>query len=339
MKYLYTLFLFFLCITLIAQTEEKEPLKLPLFESHDLVELSLTFDKASVLKDRGEVEEPSYHDAVVKYMENNQEVVLDAKVKGRGNMRLREFTCKFPPLRINFPKKKVVNTLFHGQDKLKIVTHCQLESYILKEYLVYRSYNQLTDYSFRVRLAKITYIDSEGTLPDETKYAFFIEDEEHVAERNGGKIIDEEERIKPTEANPSMILTTYLFQYMTGNKDYDFSLHRNMKVMAPADGAAPIPLPYDFDRASVVGAEYAKAKWKKKNESNRVFRHLCPTEEELKAGLEKYQIQKDAIFDLIANFSHLDAAGRKDMLKYFKDFYKLTKKSKVIAEDFMGNCK
>ncbi len=337
MKYIYHLLLLCCYGSLFAQ-EGKVYEEKPLFSSHDLLVLTLSFDKEALLSDRGE--EPSYHEAILSYTDAEGKVIkLEAKVRARGNTRREAYTCNFPPLRINFPKKKVQNTLFHGQNKLKMVTHCQKESYILKEYLVYRTYNLLTSYSFQVRLSRITYVDNKGTYPDETKYSFFIEDEHELAARNGGEIVKEEIRVKPQEAEPEPMRINYVFQYMTGNKDYEVSFHRNTKIITAADAEAPIAVPYDFDRASVVDVAYAKASWQNKKISNRVFRHLCPSESEIKGTFAHFNSKKIAILELIDNFNYLTLEGRKEMNKYFKEFFKLIAKKKTLTTDFLSNCK
>ena len=50
-------------------------------------------------------------------------------------------------------------------NKVKLVTHCRgankYDAYVLKEYLAYKIYNELTDYSLRVRLLEIEYVEEE----------------------------------------------------------------------------------------------------------------------------------------------------------------------------------
>ena len=47
-----------------------------------------------------------------------------------------------PPLWVNFKKSDVKGTLFHKQDKLKLVVHCgdsiRYEQALVREYLAYR---------------------------------------------------------------------------------------------------------------------------------------------------------------------------------------------------------
>ena len=97
------------------------------------------------------------------------------KVRLRGNFRKMLINCNFPPIRLNFSKEEGAGTLFDGQDKLKLVTHCQdreaaYEQYVLLEYLIYKMYNQLTDLSFRVRLVEMTYEDTSGKRKPMMRY-------------------------------------------------------------------------------------------------------------------------------------------------------------------------
>ena len=91
---------------------------------------------------------------------------LDVSIRIRGNFR-RQY-CELPPIRLNFRKSQVKGTLFKGQDKLKLVSPCQhgLESQqkLLLEYLAYRTYEILTDYSFGTRLIRLSYVDSDDKL-------------------------------------------------------------------------------------------------------------------------------------------------------------------------------
>lgn len=117
----------------------------------------------------------------------------EVQIRPRGKFRLQRSTCSFPNIRLDFKKNQVENTVFQDQDRLKLVAHCQTnrEEYqqqTLLDYLIYRSLNLLTDPSFRVRLAQITYVDTEEDDAPLTRYAFFIEDEDRMADRNGWRV-------------------------------------------------------------------------------------------------------------------------------------------------------
>ena len=91
---------------------------------------------------------------------------LEVSIRIRGNFR-RNY-CELPPLRLNFKKSQVEGTLFDGQDKLKLVSPCRhgLESQqdLLLEYMAYRIFEILTDYSFGARLIRLSYVDSDEKL-------------------------------------------------------------------------------------------------------------------------------------------------------------------------------
>ena len=113
-------------------------------------------------------------------------MTLPVKLQVRGNFRKLWNNCSFPPLYLDVPKKKASQTVFANQNKLKLVTHCEGEEYVVREYLVYRLYNLLTDYSFQVRLCRVSYVDSTGKRPTETRWGMLLEDESNLVKRNGG---------------------------------------------------------------------------------------------------------------------------------------------------------
>ena len=85
---------------------------------------------------------------------------------------------------ISFSKDDVVNTIFRGQGKLKLVTPCQNDEYLIDVYMVYKLYNRVTDLSLKVRLVKIVYYDTAEDSYIFERYSFFLEDKKHAAERN-----------------------------------------------------------------------------------------------------------------------------------------------------------
>ena len=165
-----------------------------LFASHDIFGLTLEFDQDSVLAERKGAS--TYQPAVVTYTDAaGEQVRLEIEARTRGRCRRERRTCTFPPLRLNFVTKQAKGTVFAKQDKLKLVTHCKnaYEQLVLKEYLLYRAYNLLTDRSYRVRFVEITYVDSAQKRAPVSRYAFFIEDKESMAERNGFIAVEEPE--------------------------------------------------------------------------------------------------------------------------------------------------
>ncbi|MGK7369330.1 MAG: hypothetical protein ACNS64_03875, partial [Candidatus Halalkalibacterium sp. M3_1C_030] len=247
--------------SLAGQDVTASPSSFPLFDSHEPLEMTMEFDIRKVLKDRGE--ETDYHPLSLTWIKDNAEIQsVAARVKVRGNFRRQRDNCRFPPLRMRFETESVVGTVFEGQKKLKLVTHCQTrrseyQQYVLQEYLIYRSYNIITDKSFRVRLAKITYKDSENRDDPFTRYGFILEDEDKMAERLGGRIL-EVENVHPDLTHYELSNLLAIFQYMMGNTDWSIPGLHNIKLVMPVGEQTPYAIPYDFDWSGIVDARYAE---------------------------------------------------------------------------------
>ena len=126
-----------------------------LFESDAIVNLTILSNFASIMEDRGE--DRSYHKGELYYLNLEGDTIRrKLKLKTRGNFRLDPTNCKYPPIMVKFGKLNTADSIFADQSKLKLVTQCQLENYVLLEYLAYKVYGLLTSNSYRVRLAHIT---------------------------------------------------------------------------------------------------------------------------------------------------------------------------------------
>ena len=211
---------------------------LPLFQSHDLLTLRIEADFDALKDDRDE-ENEERPGQVTLIRADGTEIPFPVQIRTRGRFRLQSNTCDFPPLRLNFRKGQVEESLFDGQDKVKLVTHCrggdQYEQNVVKEYLVYRLYNVLTPLSFQVRMARITYVDTSGEDDPVERLGFFIEMEESLAERLGGVIVPEEAQeagVHPARVTNENAVRVSLFQYMVGNTDWSDDGHDLMLVHA-----------------------------------------------------------------------------------------------------------
>ena len=162
----------------------------PLFKNRAPLAVRIEAPFSTLMSERPDEE---YLDGTLAYKDaDGIDVVFDLKIRTRGKTRRRFVTCNFAPIRLNFRKKQVEGTEFEGQDKLKMVTHCQntkpsYEQMILREYLGYRILQLFTEKSFGVRLFHVTYTDTEGGR-ERTRYAFVIEDEDNLGDRLGMKV-------------------------------------------------------------------------------------------------------------------------------------------------------
>ncbi len=193
----------------------------PLFTSYDVLELTIEAPFKKVFRERGQ--ESEQFPAVLTYQDGGEEVSLNLKVNTRGRFRLQKRTCNFPPIQLDLQKDSVAGTIFAGQNKVKLVTHCQsgrdqYEQYVFQEYLVYRAFSLFSDMSFHVRLAHITYVDNEEENDPLTKYAFLIEHKDDLAARTGWQIL-EIPMVPPDAFEQDNLNMVSVFQYLIGNTD------------------------------------------------------------------------------------------------------------------------
>jgi len=98
-------------------------------------------------------------------------------------------------LRLDFSARASESTLFAGRDRLKLVTHCNNRSRdadnVIDEYLAYRIFNTISALSYRVRLLRIHYVDTER-IGDAAlqRWGFLVESDEDLAARTGVTIAD-----------------------------------------------------------------------------------------------------------------------------------------------------
>jgi hypothetical protein len=178
-------------------------------------------------------------------------------IRARGNFRRKH--CYFPPLRIKIKKSEAKGSLFEGTKNLKLVVPCQAtnnyDALILKEYLCYKLYERVTPYAFRTRLVALRLHDNGGKGKDHILRAFFIEDDDALAERLHGVAADDK-TIRPQHLQDTGALRLDLFQYMIANTDFSTTFLHNIKVVQ-TNSHQKIPVPYDFDMAGLVSAPYA----------------------------------------------------------------------------------
>jgi hypothetical protein len=191
---------------------------------------------------------------------------FNARIQTSGHSRLAG--CEFPPLRLRLKKSEIENSLFEGNQNVRIVTHCQEDKLqlLFREHLIYKMYSLITPYSFRVRLFKVKYLDSNQAEKAVPSFGFFVESDRSV-----------EKRLKLTElkSDSTFNLKTYpdiaeqwlnkpqvkfqeAFQHLIRNYDWVIFFPNPAKTMSLAnikvfyDEKEGFPFPHDFDLAGVV---------------------------------------------------------------------------------------
>ncbi|MCY7351818.1 MAG: hypothetical protein LH606_14330 [Cytophagaceae bacterium] len=306
-----------------------------LFAEDSVLQFTLTCALRNLLKDRGDT--PVEHPVLLTYAnDQKQPVALAMKAKVRGNFRRNSAVCTYPPLLLDFPKKKTQNTLFEAQKKLKLVTHCQTEEYVVREYLVYKLYNLITDVSFRARLARVTYADSAGKRAPETHWAFLLEDEDALAKRHGAKI-NPLKQTRMERANSLSMATVAVFEYLIGNTDWSVPFLHNIKLLAVGTDALPVPVPYDFDHAGIVEAKYAFPAEQLNIESvrQRLYRGPVYPITIFQKVFDRFNQVKPQLYALYANETRLNPGYVKRTLKYLDDFYAVINKPASVQTEFL----
>ncbi len=325
----------------------------PLFSSHETLKLTLEADFHTMRRtDRAE-EDSEERPAIMRWIrEDGSTATQEIQVQTRGNFRLLSRNCDFPPLRLNVKTEPTKGTIFEGQDKLKLVVTCKLgqrywEEYVVAEYLVYRMLNLLTPFSFRVRPALVTYVDSSGKDDTFTRYAFLIEDDDAMATRNGGLKVDwDQERLFNARALDQRQATLLeIFQFMIGNTDWSsIQMHNVELVRVPPDGYFVVP--FDFDFSGIVDTRYARpdSRLPIRSVRERLFRGYCPeelgrTQDEYLAVFDAFRQKKDEIYALWQNQEGLGEKRVKDTRDYLDDFFEILSDPAQIQRRIMDQCR
>ena len=277
-------------------------------------------------------------------------MTLEVGVRTRGRYRLDPSSCGFPPLRLDFKRKRVQGTVFAGQNRLKLVTHCRGSArylqYLLSEYLLYRTHNLLTERSFRVRLAQITYLDSDGEHDPLTHTAFFIESEEQVAERNGTEPLDVPELASDAFELEALALVE-VFQYMIGNTDWSAFRGRpgedcchNTKILG-GNGSGIVPIPYDFDFAGAIATHYAlpPPSLPINGVRTRLYRGSCASVPALASAFARFNARRGAIRELYRSQAGLDPGRLARTLAYYDRFYATINDADEVEENLVRKCR
>jgi hypothetical protein len=316
---------------------------LPLFGASEPLTFTLAADFKAVNRDR-QVDSLKRFPAVLTVEgQAGQPVAIPVEIGTRGNLRLNRRTCAFVPLRVDFPKKEVKGTVFERQGSLKLVTHCQNDDdhdqRVLGEALAYRIANTLTPDSFRVRLARATYLEASSGKAVATRWAIFIEDPDDVARRMLGRIAPLEKKVF-ADIHLRSLLRLSVFQVMIGNTDYSIhALHNIRLVMDRAGNLRPIA--YDLDVSGLVNPPYGAPdpRMNLANIRERRYRGPCLGLAALEPTLDEFRSRKDAILALYDAEPRMAPREREEARRYLLDFFDILSSPKRSKTLFIDRCR
>ena len=324
------------CLVLVHITHAQ---KQSLFDSDDVLEFTLKGDMKSLFKDRSD--DPEYHKVSLHYQDGEKSFNIPLKSKTRGNFRKNRGGCKIPPLFLNFKKSATPkSSVFRGQDKMKLVTTCRGDEFVINEYLVYKLYNIISPNSFNARLVKVVYEDTVKEKNTGPYYGILLEEEEQMAKRLHSISI-EKQGLHPKNTHKSDFLTMAVFQYLIGNTDWSVQYQQNIKFIVDTISKIPITVPYDFDHAGIVRAPYAKPAPELELSSTlqRRYRGYCMKNmDEFDPYFEKFNQLKDAIYAVYQDNELIDEGYKKKTIKFLDDFYETINNPKRAEVAFMYPC-
>ncbi|MFO7620601.1 MAG: hypothetical protein R6W81_04965 [Bacteroidales bacterium] len=311
-----------------------------LFDSDDLLELILEFDvtRLSRTKHTNDNQEA----VMTYYVPGKDTVTRIVRVRARGEFR-RNY-CDFPPIRLDLRKDDLPGDLFNQINRIKLVTHCKAgrSDYIMREFLVYKIYNLLTDFSFRVRLLKINYINVRRPQRPITEYAFLIEPVEFLAARTRTLEI-ESPRLSQKLIIPEHMDRVAIFNFMIGNYDWAVPGQQNLVVLSrplSEQSNLGIAVPYDFDYCGLVNTSYAipPETLPIKSVRERMYRGICRSEDEFRKGLNEFLGKKEEIYKVIREFPYISERSKRDMINYLGTFYRDLEERNIILQIMLRNC-
>ncbi len=303
----------------------------PLFASDEVIHITIR-GPVDVLS-RGGPDSRSTAQATIGV--NGTQDVLPVQLALRGITRRQRDVCQFPPLRVVFNQPPPAGSLFAGQRKLKLVTHCRsaeaFQNYLMLEYGTYKLYNQLTPMSFRARLAQVDYVTDSGT-PIISRIGFFLEEIDDVGRRNGMREAKVGERIPVSQLSRPDAARVGLFEYMVGNLDWamqagpagDACCHNSPLIGPEAAASATLyPVPYDWDFSGLVDTPYAVAPDAINVSSvrQRRYRGFCRHNAEARIEIARLRSMQGQLMANYATIPGLDPKMEKKASNYLGGFF------------------
>jgi hypothetical protein len=322
-----------------ADTTSKPYNPSPLFAETTPIEITLTAPIGQLRRNR--TGEPKYRTATLTYFGDSGRVTMPIRVRTRGIWRRKN--CEIPPLMLNIAKDSVNSTAFARLDKVRLTLHCrnsdQYEQYVLQEFQLYRVQRLLSPLSFDVRLARVTYVESEKQDTIAQRYAFLQEDDEEFAARVGARLVTIQ-GAGAADLDPYESAFLGVFQYFVGQSDFSIRALHNVVLLYREPHH--IPVARDFDWTGAVNTRYAVPNpvLNIRNVRERVMRGYCAPPEEYERVFALFREKKDAIYALYGD--SLGAAMKPDVvratLQYFDEFYRVINDPKQAKSRIVEAC-
>ncbi|NNF17372.1 MAG: hypothetical protein HKN70_11550 [Gammaproteobacteria bacterium] len=312
-----------------------------LFDGDSVLDVKLTGPLTSLFADKKQRAEQPF-----TLVANGKEHAVKVRLRGKSRLRV----CNFPPLRLNFSRQDTADTVFAGQDKVKLVTHCRKRKAsqvdAIQEYAAYRLLSVLTDVAYRVRLLRITYIDTERHDKDQSslKYAFVIEPKKALAKRVGGQLTHVK-GVTLGSLDAQHMAIVYVFQYLIGNTDWSLvTADDDDECCHNGDlldiGQVRYYVPYDFDLAGLVNARYSNPdpSLRIKKVTQRLYRGFCMPQTNVQTALETILKHESDIMGIMRGLPGLSPKELDSSSRYLQKFFTLAGNKEKLLRTFKKQC-
>jgi len=272
---------------------------------------------------------------------------LQVDLKGRGNFRFRE--CYFPPLWIKIKSKDAKGTMFEGNKKLKLVLPCYTResgnSLIIKEYLCYKLYEEITPFSFQTRLTNIDLTEDRGKKNKNFKIkGILIEDLKKVTDRLQARPLANV-KINPAVLNDTSTMRFELFQFMISNTDWSAVFQHNAKLIVHGTDKY-VSLIYDFDMSGLVNAPYSVVseingeKMDINSVTQRYYRGYCHSPEVMEFVRREFISKEEKLMTIPDQLKgELSDKEIKGVKEYLREFFVILKNDRYFKVDILDRCR
>jgi len=326
--------LLFLFLGLILNAQDDSNLS-ALFQIEEPLKIKLNYSNKVMNK---KTNDSTFIETQMSYDEAGTWKKIDVRLRARGNFRRNE--CYFPPIKMKIKKAARKGTLFEGNKNLKLVLPCKQESdkndNILKEYMAYKLYEQISPYHFNVRRVDIEFTEIRGKKEKMHQLkGFLIEDDKVIAKRFEGRVVDR--FIHPLAMDATVSVQNAIFNFMLGNTDISVAYQHNAKLLYIEKKL--IPLSYDFDMSGFVNPSYATV-----NETlgissvrDRKYRGFKRDTSIMQDTRELYISKKDDLISIVESHkSQFDSEKEyKETIGFLIEFYEIMEDDKSFQKEIL----
>lgn len=332
------LFLFVFVISVSCLAGQSASL-LEVMQRDSAIDLFLTLDwKELHKKKKDKIYLPAHCSFVTK---SGDSMAFDMKVRARGNMRLN--ICSYPPLKLKFDKADLENRSLKTLNELDIVNHCQsgeqYDQLILREYLAYKLYEEISPFCFKTQLVRLHYLKPDGCKADEATVGYIVENTEELVARLSAKRT-KTPVISQNGIDRKSFLRVCVFQFMIGNTDWFVKNRHNLEFIGVPGIPFLVPVPFDFDYSGLVGAPYASHHESLKMTSvlTRYYQGNCEPKEDVLSILNEFHDKKESLLKIAREIPGMNERSVKYAVDYLTEFFMIIENPKKVENYILRHC-